>query len=73
MSPVSMTPGCSGFSKYEINSSWLVIWFDALESIYHTSFVFKMLFFIELVLCFITKDGPDRFLAPLEPSAECDL
>ena len=27
-SPVSTTPSCSGFSRYENHSSWLVMWFD---------------------------------------------
>ena len=36
-SPISTTHGCSGFSRYENHSSWLVVWFDAQESTYHTS------------------------------------
>ena len=36
-SPVATTPGCAGFSRYENHSLWLVIWFDAPESTYHTS------------------------------------
>ena len=31
------------------------IWFDALESTYHTLFDFEVFTFIELALCFITK------------------
>ena len=33
-SPVSTTPGCSGFSGYENHSSWILTWFDAPESTY---------------------------------------
>ena len=35
-SPVATTPGCVGFSRYENHSLWLVMWFDAPESTYHT-------------------------------------
>ena len=35
-----------------------VMWFDAPESTYHTSFDFKVPVVIELALCLITKVGP---------------
>ena len=66
LSPVPTTAGCFSFSKYENHSSRLVMWFHAPELTYHTSFGFEVLAFIEFSLCFITKDGPDPFLAPSE-------
>ena len=55
---VSTTPSCSDFSKFENHSSWLVMWCDASESTYHTTSDSKVVFFIELTMCFITKVGP---------------
>ena len=68
---VSTTPDCSGFSKVENHSLWYVRWFDAPESIYHTSFCLEVFTTIELALCFIAKAR--SVLAHLEPSAYCDL
>ena len=55
---VSTTPSCSDFSKFENHSSWLVMWCDASESTYHTTSDSKVVFFIELTMCIITKVGP---------------
>ena len=67
-SPISTTPGCSSFSKYENHSLWLIIWFHAPELTYHTSFGLELVVFIELALCFITKVGPFPIPAPSKPS-----
>ena len=64
---VATTPGCSGFSRYENHSLWLVIWFDAPESTYHTSSNFGVVFFIEFASCLLTK--PVTFPIFLDPSA----
>ena len=65
-SPVATTLGCSGFSKYENHSLWLIIWFDAPESTYHTSSNFGVVFFIEFASCLVMKAAP--FLPFLDPS-----
>ena len=55
LSPVSTTPGCSGFSRNENHPSWLVISLDAPETTYHTSFYLEVFFFIKLALCLIIE------------------
>ena len=43
-SPVATIPDCISFSRYENHSLWLVMWFDAPESTYHTSSDFGVVF-----------------------------
>ena len=62
-----VTPGCSGFSKYENHSLWLVMWFDTPESTYHTSFGFDMLAFIELALALPRRLSLIHFRLLLSP------
>ena len=43
------------------------MWLEALESTYHNLFGIEVLIFIELVVYFITRAGPDP--APPKPPA----
>ena len=66
-SPVMMT---SRYSSSK-NSLWFIMWLDAQESMYHTSFGLEVLNFVKLVFCFMMKAGP--FSTRPEPSTYCDL
>jgi hypothetical protein len=54
-SPIETTLAFFGFSRYENNSLWRVISFDAPESKYHTSFDLGALRFNEFASCLFTK------------------